>query len=122
MSGDALRGEGARVLALGAGRARRGVDVVGFAETLGAPKRSIQSKRSGSTIEFGATVTLIDEDAEAEKVFPIVGESEADVKSGKVSVSSAAVRARIGKQVGDSVEVNTSGGGKSYEFLNVDYI
>ncbi|MFZ1962389.1 MAG: transcription elongation factor GreA [Roseiarcus sp.] len=80
------------------------------------------SKLSGSTIKFGATVTLIDEDTEAEKVFQIVGESEADVKSGKVSITSPTARALIGKQVGDSVEVNAPGGGKSYEILKVDYI
>ena len=80
------------------------------------------SKLSGSTVKFGATVTLIDEDTEAEKVFQIVGESEADVKSGKVSITSPTARALIGKKVGDSVEVNTPGGGKSYEILKVDYI
>ena len=80
------------------------------------------SKLSGSTIKFGATVTLIDEDTEAEKVFQIVGESEADVKSGKVSITSPTARALIGKKVGDSVEVNTPGGGKSYEILKVAYI
>ncbi len=80
------------------------------------------SKLSGSTIKFGATVTLIDEDTEAEKVFQIVGESEADVKSGKVSISSPTARALIGKKVGDSVEVNTPGGGKCYEILKVAYI
>jgi transcription elongation factor GreA len=80
------------------------------------------SKLSGATVKFGATVTLIDEDTEAEKVFQIVGESEADVKSGRVSVSSPTARALIGKKVGDSVEVNTPGGGKSYEILKVAYI
>ncbi len=80
------------------------------------------TKLSGSTIKFGATVTLIDEDTEAEMVFQIVGESEADVKSGKVSITSPTARALIGKKVGDSVEVNTPGGGKSYEILKVDYI
>ena len=80
------------------------------------------SKLSGSTVKFGATVRLIDEDTEAEKVFQIVGESEADVKSGKVSITSPTARALIGKQVGDSVEVNTPGGGKSYEILKIDYI
>jgi transcription elongation factor GreA len=80
------------------------------------------SKLSGTTIKFGATVTLIDEDTEAEMVFQIVGETEADVKAGKVSVTSPTARALIGKKVGDSVEVNTPGGGKSYEILKVAYI
>src|SRR5580704_7345488 len=79
------------------------------------------SKMSGSTIKFGATVTLIDEDTEAEKVFQIVGESEADVKSGRVSITSPTPRALIGKKVGDTVEVNTPGGGKSYEILKIVY-
>jgi transcription elongation factor GreA len=80
------------------------------------------SKLSGATVKFGATVTLIDEDTEAKKVFQIVGESEADVKSGRVSVTSPTARALIGKKVGDSVEVNTPGGGKSYEILKVAFV
>jgi transcription elongation factor GreA len=80
------------------------------------------TKLSGTTIKFGATVTLIDEDTEQEKVFQIVGDPEADVKSGRVSISSPTARALIGKKVGDSVEVNTPGGGKSYEILKVAYI
>ena len=80
------------------------------------------SKLSGNTIKFGATVTLIDEDTEAEKRYQIVGDSEADVKAGKVSISSPISRALIGKKVGDAVEVNTPGGGKSYEIVKIDYI
>ena len=79
------------------------------------------SKLSGSTIKFGATVTLIDEDTEAKKSFQIVGESEAGVKSGKVSITSPTARALIGKKVGDAVEVSTPSGGKSYEIVKVDY-
>ena len=80
------------------------------------------SKLTGSTIKFGATVTLIDEDTEKQKVFQIVGQTEADVKAGKVSVSSPTGRALIGKKVGDSVEVTTPGGGKSYEIVKVVFI
>jgi transcription elongation factor GreA len=80
------------------------------------------TKLNGSTVKFGATVTLIDEDTEKESVFQIVGETEAEVKSGKVSVSSPTARALIGKKAGDSVEVNTPGGGKSYEIVKVAYI
>ena len=58
-------------------------------------------KLSGNTVKFGATVTLIDEDTEAEKRYQIVGDMEADVKSGKISVSSPISRALIGKKVGD---------------------
>jgi len=80
------------------------------------------SKLTGKTIKFGATVTLVDEDTEEEKAYQIVGESEADVKSGKVSITSPIARALIGKTVGDSVEVNAPGGGKSYEVLNVTFV
>jgi transcription elongation factor GreA len=80
------------------------------------------TKLNGTTVKFGATVTLIDEDTEKESVFQIVGETEADVKSGKVSVTSPTARALIGKKAGDSVEVNTPGGGKSYEIVKVAYI
>ncbi len=79
------------------------------------------SKLSGSTIKFGATVTLVDEDTEEKKVFQIVGESEADVRKGKVSISSPTGRALIGKKAGDTVEVNTPGGGKSYEVVSVAF-
>jgi transcription elongation factor GreA len=80
------------------------------------------SKLSGSTVKFGATVTLVDEDTEEEKVYQIVGETEANVKSGKVSITSPIARALIGKTVGDTVEVNAPGGGKSYEVLKVAFI
>jgi transcription elongation factor GreA len=80
------------------------------------------TKLNGTTIKFGATVTLIDDDTEKERKFQLVGESEADVKSGKVSITSPTARALIGKKAGDSVEVNTPGGGKSYEIVKVAYI
>jgi transcription elongation factor GreA len=80
------------------------------------------TKLTGTTVKFGATVTLIDEDTEKQKVFQIVGETEADVKSGKVSITSPTARALIGKRPGDSVEVNTPGGGKSYQIVKVAYI
>ena len=80
------------------------------------------SKLGGDTIKFGATVTLIDDDTEEEKKYQIVGENEADVKSGKVSITSPIARALIGKRVGDAVEVNTPGGGKSYEILGIVYV
>ncbi len=80
------------------------------------------SKLSGNTVKFGATVQVVDEDTEAERTYQIVGENEADVKSGKVSITSPIARAMIGKKVGDTVEVNTPGGGKSYEILKIDFI
>lgn len=79
------------------------------------------SKLSGSTVKFGASVHLVDEDTEEEVTYQIVGEIEADVKKGRVSITSPIARALIGKSVGDSVEVNTPGGGKSYEILKIEY-
>lgn len=79
------------------------------------------SKLSGNTVKFGATVTLIDEDTDEEKIYQIVGESEADVKEGRVSITSPIARALISKKVGDSVEVITPGGGKSYEILKIAF-
>jgi transcription elongation factor GreA len=66
-------------------------------------------------------VTLIDEDTEEKKKYQIVGETEADVKSGRVSITSPIARALIAKKVGDKVEVNTPGGGKSYEILKIAF-
>ena len=77
------------------------------------------TKLSGDTVKFGAKVTLIDEETEEKTSYQIVGEFEADVKKGKISVSSPIARAIIGKKKGDSVEVNTPGGGKSYEIAKV---
>ncbi|HXT08656.1 MAG TPA: transcription elongation factor GreA [Roseiarcus sp.] len=79
------------------------------------------SKLSGATVKFGASVTVLDQDTEAEKTFQIVGETEADVKNGRMSISSPTARALIGKKAGDAIEVNTPGGGKSYEILKVEY-
>lgn len=79
------------------------------------------SKLTGDKVKFGATVKLIDEDTEQEKVYQIVGDPEADVKSGRVSISSPVARALIGKGVGDTVEVVTPGGGKSYEIVEVAF-
>ena len=79
------------------------------------------SKLSGSVIKFGATVTLADEDTDAEQTFRIVGEDEADIKDGRLSVTSPLARALIGKGQGDSVEVTTPRGPKSYEVVTVDF-
>lgn len=80
------------------------------------------SKLSGSTVKFGATVSLADEDTDEEVKYQIVGELEADVKKGRVSITSPIARALIGKSVGDSVEVTTPGGGKSYEILKIEFV
>ena len=79
------------------------------------------SKLSGDRVKFGATVKLVDEDTEEEKTYQIVGEPEADVRSGRVSITSPIARALIGKTIGDTVEVTTPGGGKSYEIVGVAF-
>lgn len=77
---------------------------------------------SGDEIKFSATVLIVDEETDVESEYKIVGEVEADFKSGKISIQSPLARSLIGKSTGDSVEVNTPGGGKSYEILKVKYI
>jgi len=78
------------------------------------------SKLSGP-IKFGARVTLVDEDTDEEKTYQIVGEYEADIENGKLNIKSPIARALIGKEDGDSVEVRTPGGQKSYEILEIVY-
>ena len=80
------------------------------------------SKLSGKQIKFGATISVVDEDTEEEARYQIVGEHEADVKSGKISLTSPLSRAVMGKEVGDVVEVNTPGGVKAYEILKVEWV
>lgn len=80
------------------------------------------SKMSGDTVRFGATVTVADEDTEAESTYKIVGDDEADVSQGRVSLSSPLARALIGKEEGDTVEVAAPGGARSYEILDVKWI
>ncbi len=79
------------------------------------------AKLTGTKIKFGATVTLIDEDTEEEKKYQIVGDMEADVKQGRISISSPIARALIGKDIGDTVEVMAPGGARSYEVIAVRY-
>ena len=79
------------------------------------------TKLSGDTVKFGATVDLVDEDTDEEVTYQIVGEVEADVKKGRVSITSPIACALIGKSAGDSVEVVTPGGGKSCEILKVRF-
>ena len=80
------------------------------------------SKLSGGTVKFGATVTLIDDDTEAEMHFQIVGEDESDVKQKRLSIASPLARALIGKEVGDEVEVTTPGGHKLYELIKIKFV
>ncbi len=79
------------------------------------------SKLSGSIVKFGATVTLADEETDEEQTFRIVGEDEADIRNGRLSVTSPLARALIGKGQGDSVEVSTPRGNKSYEVVTVAF-
>src|SRR5262245_3806703 len=79
------------------------------------------SKLSGSVIKFGATVTLADEETDEQQKFQIVGEDEADVSNGRLSVTSPLARALIGKSKGESVEVSTPRGAKSYEVMRVAF-
>jgi transcription elongation factor GreA len=72
-------------------------------------------------VKFGATVTIVDEDTDEERTWQIVGEHEADVEKGLLNIKSPIARAMIGKEAGDSVEVRTPGGEKSYEILSIEY-
>ena len=77
---------------------------------------------TGNDIKFGATVLLADEDTDEETTFRIVGVDESDVTEGLLSVTSPLARALIGKNEGDSVDVATPSGGKSYEVVSVRYV
>ncbi len=79
------------------------------------------TKLSGSTVKFGATVTLLDEDTEEKKTYQLVGDAEADAGHGRISISSPIARAMIGKEKGDSFEVTAPGGARSYEIVRVKY-
>jgi len=79
------------------------------------------SKLSGTTVKFGATVTLVDEDTDAKVKYQLVGDLEANAKKGRISISSPIARALIGKSKGDTVEVAAPGGARSYEILKVEF-
>ena len=80
------------------------------------------SKLTGEKVKFGATVQLVDEDTEEKKTYQIVGDQEADVKAGRISISSPITRALIGKEVGDTFEVNAPGGARGYEIVKVHFV
>ncbi len=82
----------------------------------------IDPARLSGAIKFGATVTLVDEDSDEERTYQIVGEAEADIERGLLNIRSPLARALIGKDAGDSVEVRTPGGDKSYEVLSIRYV
>jgi transcription elongation factor GreA len=79
------------------------------------------TKLSGSTVKFGATVRIVDEKSEETRKYTIVGDPEADASKGRISILSPIARAMIGKQKGDSFEVNSPGGAKSYEIEEISY-
>ena len=81
----------------------------------------IDPSRLSGAIKFGATVTLVDEDTDEEKTWKIVGEHEANIEAGLLNIKSPIARALIGKDEGDSVEVRTPGGERSYEVLKIVY-
>ncbi len=97
------------------GRVKELEGVLGLAEV-------IDPKALSGAIKFGATVRLVDEDTDEERIYQIVGEHEADIEAGKLNIRSPLARALIGKEAGDSVEVRTPGGEKGYEILEIRYI
>lgn len=96
------------------GRIKELETVLGLAEVIDPTKLS-------GTVKFGATVTVVDEDTDEEKTWQIVGEHEASVEAGLLNIKSPIARALIGKDEGDSVEVRTPGGEKSYEILSISF-
>ena len=82
----------------------------------------IDPSRLSGAIKFGATVTLSDDDTGDEKTYQIVGETEADIENGLLNIRSPLARALIGKDDGDSVEVKTPGGTRTYEILSIRYV
>jgi transcription elongation factor GreA len=97
------------------GRIKELEGVIGLADV-------IDPKKLSGSIKFGATVGLVDEETDEEKSYQIVGEYEADIENGRLNIKSPLARALIGKEEGDSVEVRTPGGERSYEILSISYI
>jgi transcription elongation factor GreA len=97
------------------GRIKELEAVIGLANVIDVTKLS-------GAIKFGATVDLVDEETDKETTYQIVGETEADIEQNKLNIKSPIARALIGKEEGDSVEVRTPGGIKSYEVLSIKYI
>ena len=79
------------------------------------------SKLSGKEVKFGVTVTLLDEDTDEKASYQIVGQDEADIAARRLSVTSPLARALIGKRVGDTIEVTTPGGSKSYKITRIAF-
>ena len=97
------------------GRIKELESIISYAEVIDP------SKLSGDMVRFGATIVLADEDTDAESTYQIVGQHESNIEKGTLSIGSPLARGLIGKSLGDSVEVKTPGGSKSYEIVKVDY-
>ena len=82
----------------------------------------IDPTRFSGTVKFGATVTLLDEDTREQRTYQIVGEPEADIENGMLNIRSPLARALIGKDQGDTVDVKTPGGQRSYEIIRIQFI
>ena len=82
----------------------------------------ITKKLKSNKVIFGATVTLGEVGKKKQIVYQIVGTEEADVESGKISISSPLARALLGKKIDDSVEVYSPGGSKEYEVENIEFL
>ena len=91
-------------------------DMIGRADVIDV------SRLSGSSVKFGATVTMVDEDTDQKRKYQIVGDHEADATKGRISISSPIARALISKSKGDTVEVAAPGGARSYEILKVEFV
>ena len=79
------------------------------------------STLSGTTVMFGATVTIVDEDTDEENTYQLVGEHEANIKEGRLSIAAPLARALIAKSIGESVDVVAPSGSRSYEILSLEY-
>ena len=96
------------------GRVKELESVIGRADVIDPTKLS-------GTIKFSATVTIADEDTDEERTYQIVGEAEANIEKSLLNIKSPIARALIGKEEGDSVEVRTPGGERSYEVISIVY-
>ena len=97
------------------GRIRELEGIIGLADIIDPAQLS-------GPVKFGATVTVVDEDTEEERTYQIVGEPEADVERGRLNMKSPLARALIGRAEGDSVEVRTPRGERSYEVVRIAYV
>ena len=97
------------------GRIKELEGIISLAEVIDPAKQS-------GPVKFGATVTIVDEDTDEERTYQIVGEPEANIEEGRLNVNAPLARALIGKEEGDSAEVRTPRGEKSYEILKVAYV